>query len=249
MWLWWLQVQVLLSTQIKNKHNYIWASFFNNLEPIYKKKQAPLNIYNKLLFNHNIDFEPFETSNKNLIINFLYYYTENKKNYTITKHQNIVYIYIYMCLHSYINTFNLLTNDYSTNYNTLLLNNKKNQLFVSILKNGLFFKAFSTGYILTYLELIKKSLKRQSSSYILLLKTILKMIENFFIKDLFLFNIVGTKKNFFKWLNFLKIKTNNLKVMIYIYTPSVFQTPIKIKKAKSIKKRLKKKYLYSENMI
>jgi hypothetical protein len=103
-----------------------------------------------------------------------------------------------MCLHSYVNTFNLLTNDYSTNYNTLLLNNKKNQLFVSILKNGLFFKAFSTGYILTYLELIKKSLKRQSSSYILLLKTILKMIENFFIKDLFLFNIVGTKKNFFK---------------------------------------------------
>lgn len=209
----------------------------------------PITIYNKLLFNNTIEFEFFETSNKNLIINFLYHYVENKKNYIINKRQNIVYIYIYMCLNSYINTFNLLTNDYSTNYNIVLLNNKKNQLFASILKNGSFFKSFSTGYILTYLELIKKSLKRQSSSYILLLKTVLKMIENFFIKDLFLFNIIGTKKNFFKWLNFLKIKANNLKVLIYLYTPSVFQTPIRIKKVKSIKKRLKKKYLYSENMI
>jgi len=161
----------------------------------------------------------------------------------------ILYIYIYMSIFSYITYFNFNENEKIIKYNTIVLNNKKNQLFISILKNNKFFKSFSTGYVLIYLDLLKKSLKKQTSSYILLLKIFLKMIENFFIKDLFLFNIIGTKKNFFKWLNFLKLKTTNLKILIYIYTPNIFQTPIKIKKVKSIKKRLKKKYLYSETMI
>jgi hypothetical protein len=103
-----------------------------------------------------------------------------------------------MSIFSYITYFNFNENEKIIKYNTIVLNNKKNQLFISILKNNKFFKSFSTGYVLIYLDLLKKSLKKQTSSYILLLKIFLKMIENFFIKDLFLFNIIGTKKNFFK---------------------------------------------------
>lgn len=205
--------------------------------------------YKKLTNDSFINFNLIEDANKNLITNFIYDIKQNKKNYMYTKIGNIVYIYIYMCINSYIASFGLLNNQLSLNYNNILINNKKNQLFISLLKNSTFFKSFSTGYVLIYLDILKKSLKKQTSSYVLLLKIVLKMIETFFIKDLFLFNIIGTKKNFFKWLNFLKLKTIHLKTLVYIYTPSIFQTPIKVKKIKSIKKRLKKKYLYSETMI
>jgi len=206
-------------------------------------------IYIKLNTNYFTDFNIFEETNKLLLQNFIYYIKQNQKVNTYNKNNMIVYVYIYISIYSYITYFGLTENEKLMNYNSIIINNKKNQLFISILKNHNFFKSFSTGYVLIYLDLLKKSLKKQTSSYILLLKLILKMIENFFIKDIFLFNIIGTKKNFFKWLNFLKLKTVNLKTLLYIYTPDIFQTPIKIKKIKSIKKRLKKKYLYSETMI
>ena len=223
--------------------------FYTNKE-IKKTNQVNIDLfYIKLNKDSFIDLNFIEVNNNLLLQNFIHYVKQNKKTITFNKSGMIFYVYIYMCIHSYITYFGLIENEKLFNYNTVIINNTKNQLFISILKNNNFFKSFSIGYILMYLDLIKKSLKKQTSSYILLLKIILKMIENFFIKDLFLFNIVGTKKNFFKWLNFLKLKTVNLKTLIYIYTPSIFQTPIKIKKIKSIKKRLKKKYLYNETMI
>lgn len=144
---------------------------------------------------------------------------------------------------SFLNTLNKI------NYKVVLLNNKQNQLFISFLKDFKFLKGFSTGYVLSYLDLFKKNLRRKSSSYILQLKLVLNIIEKCFINDFFVFNIIGTKKNFFKWLNFLKIKIKNFKVLLYVYTPSIFNKPIKIKKVKAIKKRLKKKYLYQDSMI
>jgi len=194
-------------------------------------------------------FDSIELENQYFLYNFIIFFNQNKNTIFIYNKNKILFLYNYICLNSYVLNFSFFIKNKSIDYKSIILNNKKNQLFISFLKSTKFFKSFSTGYILTYLELLKKSLKRQNSSYILQLKVILKMIDTFFIKDVFLFNIIGTKKNFFKWLNFLKIKTQILKVLVYIYTPSVFNTPIKIKKIKSIKKRLKKKYLYQESMI
>jgi hypothetical protein len=131
----------------------------------------------------------------------------------------------------------------------VILNNKNNQLFISFFKNFKFIKCFSTGYILSFLKIFKKNLRRKVSSFILQLKMVLNIIEKCFIDNFFIFNIKGTKKNFFKWLNFLKIKISNFKVIVYLYTPNIHQTPLKIKKVRAIKKRLKKKYLYQEGMI
>lgn len=194
-------------------------------------------------------FDFFENYNKNLLKNYLIYFNQNKKRKLFIKKNQIFYVYVYICINSYITNFNLSFNDFIADYKIIKFNIKNNQLFASLLKDTKLFKSFSTGYILNYLELFKKSLKKQTSSYIMLMKILLKIIEKFFLNDILLLNIVGTKKNFFKWLNFLKLKSNHLKILIYIYSPSIFNSPIKIKKIKSIKKRMKKKYLYNENMI
>lgn len=132
---------------------------------------------------------------------------------------------------------------------TIILNNTKNQLFVSFFQEFKFFKSMSTGYTLHYLKIFKKNLRRKLSSFILQLKTILNIIEKNFNDSCFIFQIKGTKKNFFKWLNFLKIKAQNLKVLFYLYTPQLRYMNFGLKKVKSIKKRLKKKYIYTENLI
>ena len=156
------------------------------------------SFYTKLKDNFITNFFLVDDSNQRLLQHFIQYIKQNKNAHNYLKYNQLVHIYIYMCIHSYITSFDLINIENKMNYNTIILNNKNNQLFISIIKNTTFFKSFSTGYILLYLDLVKKSLKKQTSSYILLLKLLLKMIETFFIKDLFLFNIVGTKKNFFK---------------------------------------------------
>lgn len=129
----------------------------------------------------------------------------------------------------------------------VIINNKNTQIFTTLLKNNLIIKSFSTGFVLTFFKLFKKCLRRKLTSFVLQLKMLINMIDKFYIDDFFVFNIKGTKKNFFKWLNFLKFNIKNFKVLLYVYTPSVFYYPVKIKKIKSIKKRMKKKYLYSED--
>ena len=172
------------------------------------------------------------------------------KQYKLKRNLNLLFLYVNFFVHSYVENINVLTQT-TTNipYNVVIINNKRNQLIITLLKSLEILKSFSTGYIVNYLGLAKKNLRRKLSSFILQIKFLLGIIDKFYLRNFFLFNIVGTKKNFFKWLNFLKFKLLGLKVLIYVYTPSIFNNPIKIKKVKSIKKRLKKKYLYQDVMI
>lgn len=248
LWLWWLQVQVLLSTLIKIQNNIIWLKFYLKKDLNFLPVTNDLHLFKKYKLDDFIQFDLIDTINNKLLENFLIYYAIKKEKISINENKNW-YIYIYFCLYSYALTYSRIENQLNMDYKILLINNKKNQLFTSILKNNKLFKSLSTGYILNYLDITKKSLKRQTSSYLIQLKALIKIIDNFFNNDVFLINILGTKKNFFKWLNFLKIKSKSLKVLIYLYTPSIYQYPLKVKKIKSIKKRLKKKYIYKENLI
>lgn len=134
-----------------------------------------------------------------------------------------------------------------TNRNQLILiNNKNKQIFITIIRNAEFLISMSTGTCLKFLNLQKKELKRKVSSFILQIKLLINVINDCYTYDWLFVNIIGTKKNFFRWLNFLKYTLLKAKVLIYVYTPALFQAPIKVKKIKSIKRRLKKKYLYKE---
>ena len=168
----------------------------------------------------------------------------------MTNKLNLLFLYINFFIQSYVEKINVLKQTtININYNVVIINNKRNQLIITLLKELEILKSFSTGYIVNYLGLFKKNLRRKLSSFILQIKFLLGLIDKFYLRNFFIFNIVGTKKNFFKWLNFLKFKLIGLKVLIYVYSPSIFNNPIKIKKIKSIKKRLKKKYLYQDVMI
>ena len=174
----------------------------------------------------------------------------NIEKYTMTKKLNLIFLYINFFIQSYVEKINVLKQTtINIHYNVVIINNKRNQLIITLLKGLEILKSFSTGYIVNYLGLFKKNLRRKLSSFILQIKFLLGLIDKFYLRNFFIFNIIGTKKNFFKWLNFLKFKLVGLKVLVYVYSPSIFNNPIKIKKIKSIKKRLKKKYLYQDVMI
>lgn len=74
----------------------------------------------------------------------------------------------------------------------------------------------------------------------------MNLLNEFYTKDWLFFNILGTKKNFFRWLNFLKYSLPTTRALIYVYTPCLFYKPIKIKKIKAIKRKFRKDYLYKE---
>lgn len=142
--------------------------------------------------------------------------------------------------------FNL--NFFANNNQLILINNNTNQLYITLLRNNKYLISFSTGATLYFLQMFQKKLKKSIKSFVLQMKVLTSLLNNLYPKDWLIFNVFGTKKNFFKWLNFLKYSLNNPKILLYIYTPNMFQTPIKIKKIKSIKRKFKKEYVYNEKL-
>lgn len=131
----------------------------------------------------------------------------------------------------------------------LIFNTLKKQIFVSFLNRLRFIRSISTGFALTFFENLKKQSKTKISSFLLQLKVILTIIQKCYFFDFLIVQIKGSKKNFFKWLNFMKTQLALKKVLLYVYTPSLNLTRNNLKKIRSIKKNLKKKYIYTEKLI
>jgi hypothetical protein len=130
----------------------------------------------------------------------------------------------------------------------ILINNTKTQIFTSFFNVLYFIRSISTGYVLTFFQDLKKNIKRKLFSFVLQLKVVINVINKCFPDNNIIFQIKGTKKNFFKWLNFLRVKTRLFNVFFYIYTPKINLTRGDIKKIRSIKRRMKKKYIYKEDL-
>jgi len=143
----------------------------------------------------------------------------------------------------------LFISNWADNSQIVVINNNRRQLFISFLKNMNLLRSFSTGYILRFMEIFKKELRTKMSSFILTIKTIFSIIEKFFIKSFFVFHVKGTKKNFFKWLNFFRIKLDKLRAVFYLYSPLLRIGNHGVKKIKSIKRKFKKKYIYGESFV
>lgn len=242
----------------KNIFRYNWKFVLKYEIPQYAKTENPTKLIANKLWHTLFEERPSLLSKNNTFLEFREFFEYSKVYFipSITRFINSQTLpanfFLYMDFvmgYYFLKLPYKITNYINDNNQTIIINNKKNQLFVSFLQNFNFFKSMSTGYTLHYLKIFKKTLRRKLSSFILQLKVILNIIEKNFNNNFFIFQIKGTKKNFFKWLNFLKIRVQNLKVLFYLYTPQLRYMNFGLKKIKSIKKRLKKKYIYNENLI
>lgn len=143
----------------------------------------------------------------------------------------------------YSNIKNIISKSSLKNYNAVLqMKSTKKQLVCTVFKKKKIIFFISNGFFLKKLSL-KKSQKKDSKVSVLNLKNIVEFIKKKNINSLVV-NLVYAKSFSIRHLYFLK---NNLKKMniLYLYSPKINFSKNRFKKVKSIKRKLKKKYVYS----
>jgi hypothetical protein len=129
-----------------------------------------------------------------------------------------------------------------------VIDNRHLQLFSHFYNLSGLFKTFSTGFFLKFFKIFKKELKKRLTSTILHLRSFLAILSRHYGAYYFLAFLRGSKKKFFSIFNLKKYKIENFNLLFYFFVPSVSISKKKIKKIRSIKKRLKKKYMYQEKL-
>lgn len=174
-----------------------------------------------------------------------------KKNYSILVSNKIKLlkfntIFFYSFLYNYVNIKNHL--NYYKNYlninNIVLLNLVNKQAKVNLLDLDMKKKyIFTIGLVLKILNIYKKSSRRSIQ--------MLKYLINFLIKKYiinwsnkkFMFVIKGLKKNFIKIVYFFKFIIYKFNIKFFYINPVKFFKITKMKKIRSIKRRVYKKLI------
>jgi hypothetical protein len=189
-----------------------------------------INTNNKLLFLKNTNIKKIEFNLKyNSYINNIF----ELKNFYNSNIKLLYYYYYFEKTFIYNSNFN------KNNY-YISLNKKKNHYYISIIKNNTLHSYISVGTMLKFFNFEKKYLRRSKKGFNIFINTFKKFFnkisyENVNLSINFLdFNFLLIKKNLFRGIflnNFFLFKLN-----------LPFNT-FKYKKFKSIKRRLKKKFL------
>lgn len=174
-----------------------------------------------------------------------------KKNYNILISNKIKLLkfntmFFYSFLYNYINIKNYI--NYYKNYlninNIILLNLNNKQAKINLLDLDIKKKyIFTIGLVLKILNIYKKSSRRSIQ--------MLKYLINFLIKKYlitwsnkkFMFVIKGLKKNFIKIVYFFKFIIYKFNIKFFYINPTKFFKITKIKKIRSIKRRVYKKLI------
>jgi hypothetical protein len=128
------------------------------------------------------------------------------------------------------------------NFFILLLNTNNQKPKISLLKNNKLILGLSAGIIQSKLDIKEKSIKKNKKMLKLILKILsynIKKIHN--IKNLII-QVKGLKNDIQNIFVFIK-KYFNTSNKIIIVTPSLINNQLKFKKIKSIKRKLKKKFI------
>ena len=188
-----------------------------------------MNINNKLLFLKNSNIKKIEFNLKySSYINNIF---ELKNFYN----SNIKLLYYYYFEKTFVYNTNFSKNNYY-----ISLNKKKNHYYISIIKNNTLHSYISVGTMLKFFNFEKKYLRRSKKGFNIFINTFKKFFnkvnyENVNLSINFLdFNFLLIKKNLFKGI-FL----NNF----FLFKLNLPFNKFKYKKFKSIKRRLKKKFL------
>jgi hypothetical protein len=143
----------------------------------------------------------------------------------------------------YASVKNITNRNNLSNYNNVLqIKSTKKQLFCTIFNNKKIIFFVSNGFFLKKL-MLKKSQKKDSKVSILSLKNVIEFLKKKSIKSLIV-NLNFAKNFSTKYIHFVKSAFKNTNV-IYVYSTLLNFSQKKFKKIKSIKRKLKKRYIYS----
>jgi hypothetical protein len=143
----------------------------------------------------------------------------------------------------YASVKNITNRNNLSNYNNVLqIKSTKKQLFCTIFNNKKIIFFVSNGFFLKKL-MLKKSQKKDSKVSILSLKNVIEFLKKKSIKNLIV-NLNFAKSFSTKYIHFIKSTFKNTNV-IYVYSTLLNFSKKKFKKIKSIKRKLKKRYIYS----
>ena len=163
------------------------------------------------------------------------------KNFLILKY-NLLFFYNF--LYKYIYTlYSINTYKAQISLENLILVNfkhkqpKLNLLDLNIHKNFV----FTIGLILKILNLYKKSNRKNIMFLKYLINYVVKKYSNTLVKKNIIFVIKGLRKNFLKLIYFFKLFIINFDINVFYINPIKIFKDLKLKKKRSIKRRLFKK--------
>jgi len=128
------------------------------------------------------------------------------------------------------------------------MDNRHLQLYTHFYNLEGLFKTFSTGFFLKFFKIFKKELKKRVTSTVLHLRSFLAILSRHYGAYYLIAFLRGSKKKFFSVFNLGKYKIENFNLLFYFFIPSISIAKTKTKRIRSIKKRLKKKYMYQERL-
>jgi hypothetical protein len=155
---------------------------------------------------------------------------------------NFFFKFVYSFLNLKKKTF-LYKNNLSLHY-IFLLNLIDRQPKINLLNLLLFKKnIYTIGLILKILNLFKKCSRRSIPMLKYVLNFLFKKYSNDFYNKKIMLTIKGLKKNYIKIIYFLKFLINKFNINFFYINPIKTFTLIKIKKIRSIKRRIRKKLI------
>lgn len=253
-------VRSQLFTQISINQNDI--NFNNDLYDYKLSELIQKNLISLELSNNNLENELYyieELENDVELEEWLNEYTKTftkkikklmKNFYKLNLYKTTTNVKLNLIYLKYINYYNF-RNYFLINkrfnkiiyYYLFMLNIKKKKPFVNITLRNKTLLSVSTGFLLKKLNIEEKKSKKSLKTLYLLLKIVINNLnKNFKNYQRIICNIKGSKKRLFQIIIFLKKKIN-FNNIIFIYTPNFYQNSIKFKKIKSIKRRLRKKFI------
>jgi hypothetical protein len=248
-----LQVQVLLPTHIIKGVSWVDLLKFTTYQNIlnFKSILTAIKLKGRVVFFKKKKIQKHAKKlNDYFYFYFLVFAEKNEHTHRYSKRTETLNIYNFLVIYNNLNHLFLKKGQTDSNRILFLMFDYRKQLRCNFILENKLIKSFSTGFVLTYTNTFKKELKKKKHSKVLLLKFVIKLLENIYNNYKLIIKIKGFSKNFYKWLNFFKLnnKLNSSKYkdyVYYIFEPSFNLSGKQIKKIKSIKRRMKKKYIYS----
>lgn len=235
-----------------NKESNNWDLYKNpkGRKKIIKNAEKRKKFYNMSLINKN----------KNLLIklkintknreNLSYYestYSVKKSFYSFNLYNNKKIIYI-LNLYSNLNLkkFNQIKKEnYFNNFIKHMiiifdLRNTKPRIF--IINNNKCVFTLTSGIIYKKMQMKEKKIKKTEKMFNIMVKTTIMNLKKRFNCKKFIVNVIGTRYNLSNSVLYIKKNFDN-KNIIFLYSPSINHNNLKVKKVKSIKRRLKKRII------
>jgi hypothetical protein len=127
-------------------------------------------------------------------------------------------------------------------YAIIVINSVKKKTFISFIKNNKSILNLTPGIITKKLEIKEKNIKKSFKILNLMVKTTINNIKKVYNPSNYIIQIKGTKNNLNQLLTLLRVRLDLSKTFL-IYTPIIGYNKLRFKKIRSIKKKLKKKFI------